>query len=71
MKTATIPPLRVTPSLREGETLSAFLEESLKTNITRRRMQEEFLARGLKSRDDARRSGDDIDAEIRNRSSTS
>ena len=72
MKTATMPPLRVTESLRgdaesvlrEGETLSAFIEESLKTNITRRRVQSEFIARGLRSRDAARRTGDYTDATV-------
>lgn len=71
MKTATIPPLRVTQSLRddaesvlhEGETLSNFIEESLKANIARRRVQDEFIARGLASRDDARRTNDYVDAE--------
>lgn len=70
MKTATIPPLRVTESLRkdaenvlrEGETLSSFLEESLKANINRRRVQQEFLARGLASRDEAKRTGNHIPA---------
>lgn len=55
MKTATIPPLRVAPELREaaenllaeGETLSAFVEESLRLHIHRRQSQREFLARGI------------------------
>lgn len=72
MKTATLPPLRVTQALRgdaesvlrEGETLSAFLEESLRANITRRRVQGEFLARGLASRDEARRSNEYVDAAV-------
>lgn len=65
MKTATIPPLRVTPDLRsaaenvlrEGETLSNFVEESVRSQIERRRMQQEFLARGLAARDEARGTG--------------
>lgn len=72
MKTATMPPLRVTQSLRsdaesvlrEGETLSAFIEDSLKAHIARRRAQSEFIARGLQSRDDARRSGAYLDATV-------
>lgn len=44
MKTATIPALRVTPDLRqaaqsvlrEGETLSGFVEESLRSQVERR-----------------------------------
>jgi predicted transcriptional regulator len=62
MKTATIPALRVEPKLREaaqnvlasGETLSSFLEESLRSNIERRLHQQAFIARGLASRDEAK-----------------
>jgi predicted transcriptional regulator len=65
MKTATIPPLRVTPDLREaaenvlrkGETLSNFVEESVRSQIERRRMQQDFLDRGLAARADARATG--------------
>ncbi|MFN2329696.1 MAG: YlcI/YnfO family protein [Chromatocurvus sp.] len=65
MKSATIPPLRVTPSLRreaesvlqEGETLSGFVEESLHKHIERRKFQQEFIARGLASRDRAKATG--------------
>jgi predicted transcriptional regulator len=61
MKTATIPSLRVEPELRraaeellrEGETLSGFVEQSLREGVERRRLQDEFLARGLASRDQA------------------
>lgn len=64
MKTATIPALRVEPKLREaaqsvlleGETLSSFVEESLKANIERRLHQQSFIARGLISRDEAKTS---------------
>lgn len=66
MKTATIPPLRVQPELRqaaedvlkEGETLSSFVEQSLRANIAQRRLQAEFIARGLASRDQARKTGE-------------
>ncbi|MCE7903160.1 MAG: prevent-host-death protein [Gammaproteobacteria bacterium PRO9] len=65
MKTTTIPPLRVSPELRqeaeavlrEGETLSGFMLESLQDSIARRRDQQEFIARGLKSAAKARRTG--------------
>lgn len=65
MKTATFPSLRVTPEfrkaaeqvLREGETLSSFVEASIRESITRRQLQGEFIARGLASRDAARESG--------------
>lgn len=71
MKTASIPSLRVDPELRhaaesvlrEGETLSSFIEQSLRANIERRRLQQEFIARGLASRNEARRSGEYISAE--------
>lgn len=65
MKTATMPALRVRPELREaaeeilrpGETLSAFVEDSLRRNVELRRAQQEFIARGLASRDAAKKSG--------------
>ena len=71
MKTATIPALRVEPALREavqsvlasGETLSSFVEESLKANIERRKHQRDFIARGLASRDEAKRTGEYYSAE--------
>ncbi len=70
MKTATMPPLRVQPELRQaaeemlrpGETLSAFVEESLRRNVERRRAQQEFIARGLASRDAAKESGEYVSA---------
>lgn len=65
MKTATFPSLRVDPGLRkaaedvlhEGESLSGFVEQSIRTNVERRQAQREFIARGLLSRDVARRAG--------------
>ena len=65
MKTANLPSLRVEPELREaaesvlqeGETLSSFIETSVRETIERRRARAEFIARGLLSRDDARRTG--------------
>ena len=66
MKTASIPSLRVDPELRraaesvlqEGETLSGFVQQSLRANINRRRAQQEFIARGLAARDEAQRNGE-------------
>ena len=71
MKTATIPSLRVDPELRhaaesvlqDGETLSGFVELSLRANIERRRLQQEFVARGLASREQARLTGEYYPAE--------
>lgn len=71
MKTASIPSLRVAPDLRqaaesvlqEGETISGFVEQSLRANITRRKLQQEFIARGIAARDEARRTGEYYPAE--------
>lgn len=72
MKTATFPSLRVDPELREaaesmleeGETLSSFIEASVRETIQRRRVRAEFVARGLASRDEAKRTGVYIDADV-------
>lgn len=64
MKSATIPPLRVTPELRneaenvlkEGESLSSFVEDSIRRQIQHRKLQSEFIARGLAARDSAKAS---------------
>jgi len=56
MKTATLPSLRVDPGLRaaaesvlkEGESLSAFVENSVKAQVNYRKTQAEFIARGLR-----------------------
>jgi predicted transcriptional regulator len=71
MKTATFPSLRVTPELRQaaeqiledGETLSGFVEQSIREGIERRQIRQEFIARGLRSRDDARQTGQYASAE--------
>ncbi len=63
MKTATIPSVRVEPELRsevesllgEGETVSEFVEASVRAAVHRRRHQAAFVARGLRSLDDASR----------------
>ncbi len=65
MKTASIPSLRVAPALRqaaeavlgEGESLSNFVEQSIRESIERRLAQREFITRGLASRDKAKQSG--------------
>ncbi|MGH8462107.1 MAG: YlcI/YnfO family protein [Stenotrophobium sp.] len=65
MKTATLPPLRVTPDLRhaaesvlqDGETLSSFVETSVRKQIDFRRVQKEFIARGLAAREEVKRTG--------------
>jgi len=71
MKTATIPSLRVDPELRhaaesvlqDGETLSSFVEQSLRINIDYRRAQQAFIARGLAARDEAKNTNEYFPAE--------
>ena len=65
MKTAAIPAVRVAPELRQaaedvlqaGETLSAFVEESVRRNVEFRQAQKAFVERGLASAAAARKSG--------------
>ena len=47
----------------EGETLSGFVREAIQLNIQRRVMRQEFIARGLAARDEARRSGQYVSAD--------
>ena len=71
MKTANIPSLRVEPELRhavenalhKNETLSSFMEQALREQVKRRLLQDDFLARGLASRDKARPTGEYYDAD--------
>ena len=71
MKTASLPSLRVDPALREaaeavlqeGETLSSFVEQSVRAQIRFRQQQAAFIARGLDSRARARQSGRYVDAD--------
>jgi len=72
MKSATFPSLRVDPELRdaaegvleEGESLSSFLEQSIREGIERRQAQREFIARGLRSRDEAHRTGKYVKSDV-------
>jgi hypothetical protein len=71
MKTATIPSVRVEAEFRaeveavlgDGETLSEFVEASVRASVERRRVQAEFVARGLRSREEARRTGEYVEAD--------
>jgi predicted transcriptional regulator len=71
MKTASLPSLRVDPELRraaesvldDGESLSSFVEDSVREGIERRRLRSEFVARGLASRDEAKHSGEYFSAD--------
>ena len=74
LKTTTIPSIRVEPDFRaeveavlaDGETLSHFVEASVRASVERRRLQAECIAGGLRSRDrdEARCTGDDVDADV-------
>ena len=70
MKSATIPSVRVEPELRseveslleEGESLSEFVETSVREAVQRRRNRAEFIARAEASLQKAKRTGDVVDA---------
>jgi len=72
MKNASIPSFAVEPEflaeiesvLAEGESLTAFVEASVRASVERRRVQAEFIARGLRARDEAKRTGDYVDADV-------
>ena len=59
MKTATLPAIRVEPELREkiesllgpGESLSGFMESTLRSAVECRAVQSEFSARGKRSQE--------------------
>ena len=70
MKTATIPSLRVDPELRrsaesvlrEGESLSGFVEQAIRQTVAHRQAEHAFIARGLMARDQARQTGHYVEA---------
>ena len=73
MKTADLPSVLVEADfldelesvLTEGETLASFVEASIRATVERRRrVQAEFIARGLRSRDEARRTGEYVAADV-------
>ena len=55
MKTATLPPIRVAPDFRlelegvleQGESLSQFVENAVRTTVAKRKNQAEFIRRGI------------------------
>jgi hypothetical protein len=49
--------------LEDGESLSRFVEDSVREGIERRRLRSEFVARGLASRDEAKHSGEYFSAD--------
>ncbi len=62
-KSALLPSVRVSAELREqiesvlgpDETVSSFVESSVRTELHTRNMRQAFLQRGLSARDDSRR----------------
>jgi predicted transcriptional regulator len=72
MKTATFPSLRVDPFLRraaeevlqDDESLSGFVEHSIRAQIRQRQEQRAFIARGLAARDRARAMGTYVDSSV-------
>ena len=71
MKTATLPTVRVLPEIRaqaealleEGESLSMFIEDSLRRHIALRQSERAFLARGMAAGARARAGGEVISAQ--------
>ena len=72
MKIATIPAVRVEPAVRaeieslllKGETLSQFVETSVRASLKHRRGQAEFVARGLQSLQQTQTSGAWVPADV-------
>ena len=71
MKSANIPPIRIEASFREeiersldeGETMAALVENAVRTEVSRRREQSEFVRRGLASIARSEAAGDWVPAE--------
>lgn len=71
MKTATLPPVRIAPQLRddieqalqEGETLTALVETAVRSEIARRQEQAEFVRRGLMAIERTEAAGDGVPAQ--------
>jgi hypothetical protein len=71
MKTALLPTTRIDPALRreleaalkEGETLSAFITASVRSELQHREAQRVFIARGLAAEEAAETRDDWLDAD--------
>ena len=71
MKTATLPPIRVTPDFRlelegvleQGESLSQFVENAVRATVAKRKNQAEFMRRGIAAIEATQRDGNGIPAE--------
>lgn len=72
MKTATLPPIRVAPDFRlelesvleQGESLSQFVENAVRTTVALRKNQAEFVRRGMAAIEATQRDGSGIPAEV-------
>jgi len=71
MKTTNLPPLRVSPELRkqaeavlqQGESLSGFVLDAVTRNIDYRNARQAFIARGLASASQAKKTGKYVPAD--------
>lgn len=71
MKTATIPPVRIDPSFRQeieqslegGESLASLVETAVRNEVVRRRVQSEFVRRGIAAIQRSAAAGDGIPAQ--------
>jgi predicted transcriptional regulator len=71
MKTATIPPVRIDPAFRKdieqslegGESMASLVETAVRNEVTRRRVQSEFLRRGMAAINRTVATGDGVAAE--------
>jgi hypothetical protein len=70
MKTATLPPIRVAPDFRlelegvleQGESLSQFVENAVRTTVAKRKNQAEFIRRGIATIEATKQGGNGIPA---------
>lgn len=64
-KTSSAPPIQVDPALRQaaedvladGESLSSFVEQSIRLNIRQRQSRKEFAERGMRAKERAEQTG--------------
>ncbi len=72
MKTSTIPPIRVEPHFRveleavleQGESLSEFVENAVRSTVQKRKNQAEFVRRGIAAIEETKLAGDGIPADV-------
>lgn len=72
MKTATIPPVRIDPDFRKeieeslvgDESLASLVETAVRNEVVRRRMQSEFVRRGLTAIQETLATGNAVAADV-------